>query len=71
MAVPIKREGTEYMLLPTWMVEKRETVTRSSLQGDSGAAGRGRKTSFSAVKRASRVWLRLLLNDNDSYQWRV
>ncbi len=47
------------MLLPTWIVEKRETVTRSSLQGDSGAAGRGRKTSFSAVKRASRVWLRL------------
>ena len=38
------------MLLPTWIVEKRETVTRSSLQGASGAAGRGRKTSFSARK---------------------
>jgi hypothetical protein len=51
MEVPIKREGTEYTLPPTEMVEKRETVIRSSLHGESGVTGRGRKAAFSAVKR--------------------
>jgi hypothetical protein len=41
------------------MVENRETMTRSSLHGASAAAGRGRKATFSAVKRAVLVWLPL------------
>jgi hypothetical protein len=53
--VPIKRDGTEYTLFPTEIVEKRETVTRISLQGESGVTGRGRKATFSAEKRADLV----------------
>jgi hypothetical protein len=53
--VPIKREGTEYTLLPTEIVENRETFTRSSLQGESEVIGRGRKAAFSAEKRAALV----------------
>ena len=42
------------MLLFTWIVEKRETVTRSSLQGESGAAGKGRRgLLFSSKARVS------------------
>jgi hypothetical protein len=33
------------------MVEKRETVIRSSLQGESEVTGSGRNAAFSAVKR--------------------
>ena len=48
-----------YGMQPTWIVEKRDTRTRSSLQGASGAVGSGRRHAFSVVNRTARVWLRL------------